>query len=233
MDRIKFYRIILLCFLLTALIYTFIQIPLDNIKVVASLLLQHLTMVVISMIAAIIIGVSIGIILSRTSFSKFRHMVMYIVGLGQTIPSLAVLALTMSILGVGFKPAIFALIIYTVLPIARNTLSGLNSVSSDLIDAARGMGIPPLKILWEIEIPNALSVIIAGIRTALVINIGTAALGSLVGAGGLGEQIFTGISFLDPWIMLSGALPTAILALLGDYTLRWLESLFVSEGLTT
>ncbi len=231
MTRLKIYRSTLLFLLLGALIYTFIRIPSGNIKVVAYLLSQHLFMVFISMFIATITGFSIGVILSRTSYKKFKHVVMYIVGLGQTIPSLAVLALTMSVLGIGMRPAIFALTIYTILPIARNTLSGLNSVSSDLIDAARGLGIPPLRILWEIEIPNSLTIIMAGIRTALVINIGTAALGSLVGAGGLGEQIFTGITFLDPWIMLSGALPTAILALLGDYSLRYLEGVFLSEGL--
>ncbi|MFP4016130.1 MAG: ABC transporter permease [Halanaerobiales bacterium] len=231
MNRVKIYRLSLLLSLLIILTYTFVKLPSATIKEVLTLLKEHLVMVGISMSFATIIGVTTGILLSRSIFKKYSNIAMYIVGLGQTIPSLAVLALTMSLLGIGLKPAIFALTIYTVLPIARNTLSGLSSVSSELVDAARGLGIPPLKILREIEIPNALSVIIAGIRTALIINIGTAALGSLVGAGGLGEQIFTGITFLDPWIMLSGALPTAILALLGDYTLRWIENVSISEGL--
>ncbi|MFW5982069.1 MAG: ABC transporter permease [Halanaerobiaceae bacterium] len=231
MKKINLYRLFLLVFAVLALLYTFTRIDSENIAQVFYLLRGHLFMVFVSMLIAIIIGISIGIILSRTGYKKFESISMYIVGLGQTIPSLAVLALSMSILGIGMKPAIFALTIYSVFPIARNTLSGLSSVSSDMIDAAKGLGIPPWKILWQIEIPNALAVIIAGVRTALVINIGTAALGAVIGAGGLGDQIFKGISFLNPWIMLSGAIPTAILALLGDYSLRWLESLLVSEGL--
>lgn len=231
MRKINLYRLFLLVFAVLALLYTFTRIDSENIAQVFYLLRGHLFMVFVSMLIAIIIGISIGIILSRTGYKKFESISMYIVGLGQTIPSLAVLALSMSILGIGMKPAIFALTIYSVFPIARNTLSGLSSVSSDMIDAAKGLGIPPWKILWQIEIPNALAVIIAGVRTALVINIGTAALGAVIGAGGLGDQIFKGISFLNPWIMLSGAIPTAILALLGDYSLRWLESLLVSEGL--
>ncbi|MFW6264948.1 MAG: ABC transporter permease [Bacillota bacterium] len=231
MRKINLYRLFLLVFAVLALLYTFTRIDSENIAQVFYLLRGHLFMVFVSMLIAIIIGISIGIILSRTGYKKFESISMYIVGLGQTIPSLAVLALSMSILGIGMKPAIFALTIYSVFPIARNTLSGLSSVSSDMIDAAKGLGIPPWKILWQIEIPNSLAVIIAGVRTALVINIGTAALGAVIGAGGLGDQIFKGISFLNPWIMLSGAIPTAILALLGDYSLRWLESLLVSEGL--
>ncbi|MFP4661263.1 MAG: ABC transporter permease [Halanaerobiales bacterium] len=231
MNKLRIYRLFLLISLSLILVYTFNRLPSGTLSEILILLKEHLFMVGISMFFAILIGITIGIVLSRPGYKKYSNISMYIVGLGQTIPSLAVLALTMSILGIGLKPAIFALTIYTVLPIARNTLSGLNSVSSELVDAARGLGLPPLKVLWEVEIPNALSVIIAGIRTALVINIGTAALGSLVGAGGLGEQIFTGITFLDHWIMLSGALPTALLALLGDYALRCIESVSVSEGL--
>lgn len=196
-----------------------------------NLLKQHLLLVGISMSLATIIGVSIGILLSRPGLKKYQGIVMYIVGLGQTIPSLAVLALTMSILGIGMQPAIFALTIYTILPIARNTLAGLNSVADDLLDAAQGMGLSQWRILWEVELPNALQVILTGIRLALVINIGTAALGALVGAGGLGAQIFTGISFLDTKLLLSGAVPTALLALLADYGVQKLEDLLVSEGL--
>ena len=203
----------------------------ENMAKLLQLLRQHLLLVAISMGLASTLGVSIGIILSRPGLKKYQGFVMYIVGLGQTIPSLAVLALTMSVLGIGMKPAVFALTIYTVLPIARNTLAGLNAVSDDLLDAARGMGLPNWRILWEVELPNALTVILTGVRMALVINIGTAALGALVGAGGLGEQIFTGISFLDTKLMLSGAIPTALLALTADYGVQMLEDLLVSEGL--
>lgn len=229
-NIVKIYRILLFIVLITSLIVIAFKIPASDLKNLYTLSLQHLQMVFISMTLATIIGFGVGVIFSRKKLKRFQGIIMYIVGLGQTIPALAVLALTMSFLGIGMKPAIFALTIYTILPIARNTLAGINSISNELIDAARGLGLSPLRILVEVELPNAAPVIMAGIRTSFIINIGTAALGSLVGAGGLGEQIFTGISFLDPWVMLSGALPTACFALVGDYIIRYIEDKIVSEG---
>ena len=231
----RIYRFTLLFLITTLIVYAYwsglITYVFNNSAKLLKLIQQHLLLVITSMIIATTLGISIGVILSRPQFKKYQGVVMYIVGLGQTIPSLAVLALAMSLLGIGMVPAIFALTIYTVLPIARNTLAGLNSVADDLLDAARGMGLTNWRILWEVEFPNALKVILTGIRLALVINIGTAALGALVGAGGLGEQIFTGISFLDTKLLLSGAIPTALLALLADYGVQILEKVLLSEGL--
>lgn len=231
----KIYRSALIVLIAVLLIYSYwsglTTYMIENTAKLLKLLRQHLLLVAISMSLATTLGLSIGILLSRPGLKKYQGVVMYVVGLGQTIPSLAVLALTMSVLGVGMKPAIFALTIYTVLPIARNTLAGLDAVSDDLLDAAKGMGLSNWRILWEVELPNALKVIFTGVRMALVINIGTAALGALVGAGGLGEQIFTGISFLDTKLMLSGAIPTALLALSADYLVQMLEEFLVSEGI--
>ena len=224
-------KLILLFFFAGLTIYLFQTSSFTEPAQLLRMVKEHLIMVGISMTIATTIGVSIGILLSRPLFRKYQGIVMYIVGLGQTIPSLAILALAMSTLGIGMRPAIFALTIYSVLPIARNTLAGLNSVSDELIDAAKGMGLPPFKILIEIELPNAINVILTGFRVALVINIGTAALGSLVGAGGLGEQIFTGINFLNTRVMLSGAIPTALLALLADYSVQLLNNWLVPRGL--
>ena len=156
---------------------------------------------------------------------------MYIVGLGQTIPSLAVIALAMSILGIGYKAAVFALFIYSVLPIARNTMAGINAVPPWIIDAARGMGMPHSQILFQIEIPNAMSVILTGFRVSLVINIGTAALAFLIGAGGLGEHIFTGIDLMRPDKLLAGAVPTILLALFADYVCGLVGLLIIPKGL--
>jgi len=156
---------------------------------------------------------------------------MYIIGLGQTIPSLAVLALAMSFLGIGMKPAVFALTIYSVLPIARNTLAGITAVPSELIDAGKGMGMPSMRILMDVEIPNAMEVILTGFRVALIINIGTAALAYVIGAGGLGDLIFTGISLMQTDKLLAGAIPVTLLALFADFLSELLGLVLVSRGL--
>jgi osmoprotectant transport system permease protein len=195
------------------------------------LIQQHLFLVTVSMAMAICTGLAAGIIVSRKGLQKYSGIVMYVIGLGQTIPSLAVLALTMSFLGIGSKPAIFALFVYSTLPIARNTLAGLLAVSPAIIDAARGMGMSPGRILWQVELPNALLVILTGIRVAVVINIGTAALGYLIGAGGLGDLIFTGINLMQPDKLLAGALPVIILALLADYLVEVFGRIVIPKGI--
>jgi osmoprotectant transport system permease protein len=198
---------------------------------ILGLIWQHLYLVAISMILATAAGLSIGILLTRKHFKKFAGVCMYIVSLGQTIPSLAVIALAMSFLGIGAKPAIFALTIYSILPIARNTLAGIMAVPPPLINAARGMGMPPGRILWEVELPNALQVIITGFRVALIINIGTAALASLIGAGGLGDLIFSGISLMEPDKLLAGAIPVTLMALIGDFLCDLGGLILVPRGL--
>jgi len=195
------------------------------------LIRQHIIMVIVSMFLATIMGLSVGIIFTRQRFKRYAGIVMYIVGLGQTIPSLAVIAIAMSFLGIGFKAAVFALFIYSVLPIARNTLAGINSVPAWIIDAAKGMGMPNLNILIQIEIPNAMQVILTGFRVALVINIGTAALAFLIGAGGLGDHIFTGIALMRTDKLLAGAIPTTLLALLGDYLCELMGLMIIPKGL--
>jgi len=195
------------------------------------LLAQHVWMVFVSMLMATALGLSVGIIFSRPRYKKYSGIVMYIVGLGQTIPSLAVIALAMSFLGIGFKPAIFALFVYSVLPIARNTLAGITAVPGWIIDAAKGMGMPNARILFQIELPNAMKVIITGFRISLVINIGTAALAFLIGAGGLGELIFVGIDLMRPDQLLAGAIPVTLLALFADYLVELLGLVIVPRGL--
>ena len=192
---------------------------------------QHLYLVAVSMILATVTGVGLGILVSRKRFRRYAGIVMYIVGLGQTIPSLAVLALVMAFLGVGSGSAIFALFVYSTLPIARNTLAGLLAVPPSFVDAAKGLGMTPGRILWEVELPNATEVMLTGFRIALVINIGTAALGYLIGAGGLGDLIFTGISLMAPEKLLAGAIPVTLLALIGDYLCDSLRLLIVPKGL--
>jgi len=199
--------------------------------VIMELFMQHLYMVTLSMTFATVIGITAGVLLTRKRFRRYAGICMYIIGLGQTIPSLAVLALAMSFLGIGTKPAVFALTIYSILPIARNTLAGITAVPPELIEAGKGMGMPPIKILMEVEIPNAMKVILTGFRVALIINIGTAALAYVIGAGGLGDLIFTGISLMQTDKLLAGAIPVTLLALFADFLSELLGIVLISRGL--
>lgn len=199
--------------------------------VILELLGQHIYLVALSMTFATITGVTAGIVLTRERFRRYAGMCMYVIGLGQTIPSLAVLALAMSFMGLGVKPAVFALTIYSILPIARNTLAGITAVPPELIDAGKGMGMTPMKILMEVEIPNAMEVILTGFRIALIINIGTATLAYVIGAGGLGDLIFTGINLMQTDKLLAGAIPVTLLALIADFFTGLLGLVLISKGL--
>lgn len=196
-----------------------------------NLLKQHLTIVLISGIAAIFTSIPLGVILTRSKFQKLEWLFVNTVNLGQTIPSLAVLALIMGFLGIGIKTAVVALYLFSLLPILQNTIAGINSVDDKTLDAAKGMGLTPIQILWKVELPQASYSIFAGIRTALVINVGTAALAYLIGGGGLGVWIFTGIQLFDNSFLLSGAIPLTVLALLVDYLCKGLEFLIVPKGI--
>ncbi|WP_181350976.1 ABC transporter permease [Thalassobacillus sp. CUG 92003] len=194
------------------------------------LLQQHMTLVGISSLLAVAVALPLAIFVTRPKFKRTEWFISNIVNFGYTIPNMAILALMMGILGIGFKTALFALFLYSILPVFRNTVAGIHSVNSNLIDAAKGMGFKPHQILLRVELPNAAYSILAGIRTAVVINIGATALASLVGGGGLGNWIFTGIKMFDNGILLSGAIPIILLALLTDLILRGIEILVVSKG---
>ncbi|GHC29795.1 ABC transporter permease [Aidingimonas halophila] len=194
------------------------------------LVVQHLWLTAVSGSLAIGVAVPLGIILSRRSMAKVAESLMQVLNVGTTIPTLAVLALSMSFLGIGTVPAIFGLFVATLLPIARNTYAGLKGVSPALMEAAAGIGMSPTQRLFRVELPNALYVIFAGIRTALAINVGTVPLAFLIGAGGLGELIFTGIDLYDPIMMLSGAIPTALLAITVDALIATIAFIVVPRG---
>lgn len=191
---------------------------------------QSIWLTVISGGLAIGIAVPLGVLLSRPFMARYGESGLQILNIGQTVPTLAVLALSMSFLGIGTLPAVFALTIYTMLPIARNTYAGLKAVPAHMLEAASGMGMSATQILFRVEIPNALYVIFAGIRTALAINIGTVPLAFLIGAGTLGELIFTGIALAEPIMMLAGAIPTALLAILVDMLIATLMYIVIPKG---
>jgi osmoprotectant transport system permease protein len=194
--------------------------------------IQQMTMVAIAGVLAILVAVPLGIYLSRATGkqARFAHAVLQTLNMGQAVPKLALLALAMSVLGIGRGPSIFALWVATLLPILLNTLEGLRAVPRALIEAATGMGMTPTQILLRVELPNALYVIFAGVRTALAITVGTAPLAFLVGGGGLGELIFTGIDMNDFSMLLAGAIPTALLAILTDVLVGQMQVHLVSRG---
>lgn len=191
---------------------------------------QMMTMVAIAGVLAIVVAVPVGIYMSRPSQRHGAAVVMQALNVGQAIPKLALLALAMSAMGIGSIPAIFGLWVATLLPIALNTYEGLRAVPRSLIEAATGMGMTPLQILLRVELPNALYVIFAGIRTALAITVGTAPLAFLIGGGGLGELIFTGIDLNDFTMLLAGAIPTALLAIFTDAFVGQMQRRLVSRG---
>jgi len=198
---------------------------------ISYLAVKHIELVAWAGGLAILVGIPAGILLARPQLRHVAEYLLQIFNLGTTIPTLAVLALSMSLLGIGILPAIFGLWVATMLPIVRNSYTGLVSVSGPLMETARGMGMTPRQIFWQVELPNASFVIFAGIRTALAICVGTAPLAFLIGAGGLGELIFTGIALNDLTMMIAGALPTAILAVITDFVMGRVQFFAVPRGI--
>lgn len=198
----------------------FLTYIVDNAAAIGARTLEHILLVLAALALALPVGTGIGILLSRPFMRRLKEPGFYVVSLSQTIPSLAILALAVGVLGVGALPAIIAIFLYILFPVARNTFAGLQSVPPSALDAARGMGMTSGQMLRRIELPLALPFLIAGIRTAAVYGISAGALAYLIGGGGLGDFIFTGISLFKPEAMLAGAIPTAALALCTDYALE-------------
>ena len=191
---------------------------------------QHLVLVAISGSLAIVTGVALGVWLSRPSMRRYAEPTIQVVNMATSIPTLGKLALMMSLLGIGPLPAIVGLWIATLLPIIRNTYAGIRAVPEHLVDAAQGMGMSPAAILRRVELPNALFVIFAGVRTAMAVNVGTAPVAFLIGGGGLGELIFTGIDLQEYGMMLAGAIPTALLAVAVDFVFGQAQYWLVPRG---
>jgi len=184
---------------------------------------EHVVLTGVSTSFAILVGVPLGILITR--HKTIRGIVLAAAGVVQTIPSLAMLAFLLPLLGIGIKPAIVALTLYAFLPIIRNTYTGLTNISDEIIEAATGVGFTPKQMLCLVELPLALPVIFAGIRTAAVIGVGIATLSSFIGAGGLGDFINRGIALNNTKLILLGAGAAAILALTIDFFLGRVENL--------
>lgn len=199
-------------------------------KDITYLIKQHLVLVGVSGALAITSGVAIGIWLSRPWMARCAEATIQVVNMATAIPTLGKLALIMTVLGIGAVSAIAGLWLATLLPIIRNTYVGIRAVPAHLTDAARGMGMSPHTVLRRVELPNAMFVIFAGVRTAMAINVGTAPIAFLIGGGGLGELIFTGIDLQDFGQMLAGAIPTALLAVIVDFAFGQAQYWLVPRG---
>ncbi|WP_246944928.1 ABC transporter permease [Bacillus pinisoli] len=190
---------------------------------------EHIFLAGIAMIIAIAIAVPLGIVLTRNK--KIAEPIIGVTAIIQTVPSLALLGFMLPIFGIGKVPAVIALTLYALLPILRNTYTGILGVDPALVDAGKGMGMTSRQILFMVELPLTLPILMAGIRTATVLTIGVAALATFIGAGGLGDLITRGLNVMDKNLILAGAIPAAILAIVFDFGLRKLEDKVTPKGL--
>lgn len=175
----------------------------------------------IALILGVLVAVPVGIILTR--FPKTAKLVIGLTSMLQTIPSLALLAMMIPFFGIGKLPAILALFVYSLLPILRNTYIGLDNVDPVLKDSAKGMGMEPVQSIFQVELPLAMPVIMTGIRLSAIYVIAWATLASYIGAGGLGDLIFSGLSLFQPELIIGGTIPVILLSLVSDYLLGLLE----------
>lgn len=181
-----------------------------------ALTVDHLALVGLSSAVAILLGVGAGILVTRPWGAEFRGIVEAVATMGQTFPPVAVLAVAVPAIGFGPKPALIALTLYALLPIVENTVAGLEGVPDAVLDSARGLGMGPGRALWRVELPLAAPVILAGVRTAVVINVGTAAIASTVGAKTLGLPIIVGLNGSNQAYVIQGALIVGALAVVLD-----------------
>lgn len=180
---------------------------------------EHVQLCAVSTALAVAAAVPAGITATRPGLRALASPLLVLANVGQSVPTIAVLALAFSVTGIGFRTAVIGLWAYSLLPVLRNTVAGLAGVDPDAVEAARGMGMSPAQVLVRVELPLARPVIVAGIRTAAVVNVGTAALATFVGAGGLGDLITTGLDNQRDRILYTGAALTALLALTVDWAI--------------
>lgn len=192
------------------------------------LTIEHLELTAMGVVLAILIGVPLGYFITRSRWAA--QVVMGVIDIVQTIPALAMLALLMLWIGLGDAPLIVALLLYSLLPIVRNSYIGLVNIDPAIIEAGKGMGMTKWQLLHMVQLPLALPVIMSGIRVAMVTAIGIAAIGVLIGSGGLGAPIWRGMQQMNTTMILSGAIPAALLAILTEWVLGKLERKLIPKG---
>ncbi|MGI6708043.1 MAG: ABC transporter permease [Dethiobacteria bacterium] len=200
----------------------------ENFNLIIELTVQHLNLSLASVIVAILIGVPGGILSTR--YKSVSSILLNVIDVLYTIPSLALFGLMIPVLGMGTLPAFVALVLYTLLPIVQNTYTGIKNIDSSIIESAVGMGMGPFRLLFAIELPLSFSVILAGIRTALVNSIGLTTIAAYIGAGGLGVFVFRGISSVSPLLISIGSIPVVLMSLTGDYLLKIAEEKYSFKG---
>lgn len=188
-----------------------------NATTILTHLWEHVALVAVSSVLVIVIAVPLGVLLTRPGLRFVTAPLLGLANVGQAIPSIGILVLLAVTVGIGFDMAVLALVLVAVLPVLRNTMVGLSTVDSALIDAARGMGLSPTTVLFRVELPLAVPVILAGIRIALILNVSSATLATFTNAGGLGTLIATGVTLNRLPILITGSVLTAVLALAVDW----------------
>lgn len=206
-----------------------IQTISDRSDMLMEAFLQHIGLSFVSLVIGICIALPTGMLVAR--HRKYAESAIGVTAVLQTIPSLALFGFLVPVIGIGSKTALIALIVYALLPILRNTYAGLTGVDQSIIEAGRGMGMTENQILKKIELPMALPFIMAGIRTATVLTVGIATLATFVGAGGLGDVIYRGLQSYNNYLVLAGAVPVAVLAILFDVILKVIEKFVTPKGL--
>ena len=196
--------------------------------------IEHLYLVIVAIVISTIVGIPLGILVTRKP--KLKKPILGFANIMQTVPSLALFGLLIPVPvlgGIGDRTAIIALILYSLLPIIRNTYTGIVGVDPAITEAGRGMGMTDMQLLWQVELPLALGVILAGVRVAAVIAIGLATIAAAIGAGGLGVLIFRGVATVNNQLLLAGAIPAAAIALVADFGLGFVEARLSKSTLKT
>ncbi|UQZ82833.1 Glycine betaine/carnitine/choline transport system permease protein OpuCD [Paenibacillus konkukensis] len=193
----------------------------DHAGDLAAQLLDHIFMVVCGIALALVVGIPLGIASARKE--RLARPVLALANVIQVFPSLALLAMLMLVFGLGFNTVVIGLFLYSLLPIIRNTYVGLKQVDRSVVEAGRGVGMSPFQLLWKVQLPLALPVVMAGLRVAAVIAVGVATLAPLIGGEGLGREIYSGLTLRNDVRVYAGAIPAALLALLADYALGRLQ----------
>ncbi|WP_163560166.1 ABC transporter permease [Halomonas sp. NO4] len=211
-----------------------IQYALDNLDLLIRRTIEHISLVGVAVGIATLTGVPIGIAITKSE--RVARAVLYLASIIVTIPSIALFGIMIPVLslighGIGYVPAVIAVLLYSQLPIIRNTYTAINNVNPALREAARGIGMSPNQRLRMVEIPLAVPVIMAGVRTAVVLNIGVMAIAAYIGAGGLGTFISRGISQSDPRQLIVGAVAVSLLAIVVDYTLLYVQKRLTPKGM--
>ncbi|WP_308917833.1 ABC transporter permease [Jannaschia sp. LMIT008] len=207
----------------------------DNLGLIGERTLEHVAIVVVAVGLAILTGVPIGIAITQNQ--RAADIVLYVAAIIITVPSIALFGVMIPVLsvigqGIGYLPAVIAVLLYSQLPIIRNTYTAISNVDPALREAAKGIGMTAAQRLRQVEIPLAVPVIMAGVRTAVVMNIGVAAIAAYIGAGGLGTFISRGISQTDPRQLITGALAVSVLAVAADFALLWLQRRLTPRGVS-